>query len=169
MLAGTGAPSIFSAELLVKYKGWVGLAADFGTLPTTNVPIGSGIAVSQTHLSAAARVFPFHGAFFVGAGVGSQQLSGRAQESAQGVTGSIAMTSRTVFVMPQVGFVYRFSFGLALGSDVGVELPLLASSSVDTVVAGTAVAAPEGVRNVVRFVQRNPVPVINLLRVGFML
>ena len=76
-LAGTGAPSVLSAELVLKYKGWVGLAADFGTLPSTRLP-GAPIKVSQTHLSAAARVYPFHGAFFLGAAVGSQQITASA-------------------------------------------------------------------------------------------
>ena len=168
-LAGTGAPSVVSAELVLKYKGWVGLAADFGRLPSTKVPIGSDVKVAQTHLSAAMRVYPFHGAFFVGAALGTQQITGTAVEQAYGQKGSISMTSRTVFVMPQIGFLYRFSFGLAIGSDIGVELPLIASSSIGATAAGTSVDAPESVQNVVRFVQKNPIPVLNLLRVGFVL
>ena len=75
------------------------------------------------------------------------------------MTGSAALSAHTVFVMPQVGFLYRFSFGLAIGSDLGVELPLVASSS----------GPPEAGQGVVHVLQKTPIPVLNLLRVGFVL
>ncbi len=169
LLAGIGAPSALSAQLLGTYKGWVGLAADVGMLPTVSLPIGEGVSIRQSQMSLGARVYPFHGMFFVGAGIGGSTLSARASATQQGATGQLSMSANTVFVMPQLGLLHRFSFGLAVGMDVGLQLPLSGSSSTGATVQGMAVDAPAGVRDAVAYAEKRPIPVLNLLRIGYVL
>lgn len=169
VLVGIGAPSIMSAQIVGTYKGWVGVTAEAGMLPTVSLPIGEGVSVQQSHMSFSARVHPFHGMFFLGCGLGASTLQAHTSATSQGVSGQIGMTAKTVFVNPQLGFLHRFKFGLALGMDVGVQIPLSGSTSTDASINGTDVETPEGVRNAVAFAQKQPIPMLNLLRIGYVL
>lgn len=177
VLAGIGAPSALTGQLLATYMGWVGVSGDYGSLPTVVLPIASGVNLRQSQISVAGRVYPFHGAVFVGCGVGTQEVEAWGGESASihagGATttldGALKMSARTVFVMPQVGFLYRFEMGLAVGMDAGVQLPLSGSGSTTATANGTSAEVPSGVRDVVAFVQTKPTPVLNLLRIGYVL
>jgi len=169
-LAGVGAPAAFSGELLLKYRGWVGLAADYGRLPTVKLPFaGDGVSLQQTQLGVAARVYPFHGAFFVGCGFGTDRIDASVAESSGAVRAAARASAERVNVVPQVGFLYRFSFGLAIGADVGVAIPVASSSSIHASANGTAQEVPSDLRAPVAFLESTPMPILNVLRLGYVL
>jgi len=166
-LAGVGAPSIFSGEGLAKIGDWVGLTGDYGTAPSLSLPIGNGAAtISQTTVSAGARVFPFRGAFFVGGSVGQQTVSAKVTQSAEGVTGGASFSTKAMFVEPQIGFLYRFAFGLAIGCDAGLQIPVTASGQSS---ATDNVALPAQLSTAMNYAEKGVIPSLNLLRLGYVL
>lgn len=169
LLAGIGAPSAVSGQLLVTYKGWVGLSADYGALPTLTLPVGEGASFQRSQTTLSARVHPFRGAFFLGCGMGAARGHAATRSTDRGITGDVGMTANTVYVMPQIGFVHRFSFGLALGMDAGVELPVSSSTSVDATAQGVDLPVPGDLKDLVAMVGKQPIPVLNLLRLGYVL
>jgi hypothetical protein len=163
-LAGVGAPSIFSGEALAKIGDWVGLSGDYGVAPSLSVPIGNGGAtISQTTVSAGARVYPFRGAFFLGGAVGQQSVDAKVTQSAQGVTGAANFQTKTMFIEPQIGLLYRFKFGLAIGCDVGLEIPVQASGQ------SSMQQLPGPLEQAMTYAEKGPIPSVNLLRLGYVL
>jgi len=94
------------------------------------------------------HIFPFGGAFFMGAGVGYANVHGTianhytltpveyAVATAQGYRGSSTLevdsqaNVRTLVLTPQIGLLKTFQAGFSLGIDVGAQVPI-APSKVD--------------------------------------
>lgn len=158
-LVGGGAPSLVTGEIVLQYKSYLSFAIDYGTTPALNLPLASGAKVDATAFSFATRVRPFKGDIFLGLGLGSQRFNGSFTDPTGGPNAD-AFTS-TIFVMPQLGFMHRFSSGLAFGSDVGVELPVAWRM--------TESPLPPPVHDATRSFERTPIPVVNVLRLGYVL
>jgi hypothetical protein len=163
-LAGVGAPSIFSGEAIAKIGDWIGLSGEYGAAPALTIPIGNGGAtISQTTVSASARVYPFRGAFFIGGAVGEQTTDAKVSQSAQGVTGAANFQTKAMFIEPQIGLLYRFKFGLAIGCDIGLEIPVKASGQASTQ------QLPGPLEQAMTYAEKGPIPSVNLLRLGYVL
>lgn len=168
-LVGAGFPSLVSGQIVFKLHDWVGLTGSYGATPSISLPVASDASLSQHGFNATARVYPFRGAFFLGLGLGQSTVTGRAAESAYGVSAAASAMTRTTYVLPELGFLYRFSFGLTIGADIALQLPIAATSSSSASVAGTAVGLPDDVRQTLASLETTPVPVIHFLRIGFVL
>ena len=167
-LLGAGFPSLISGQVVLKLHDWVGLTGSYGATPTLTAPIGTGASFSQQGFAATARVHPFQGMFFLGLGIGRSEVTGRATASAYGVAGEASATTRTTYVLPELG-IYRFSFGLTLGADVAVQLPFAGSTSSSSSVAGVAVGLPDDVARTLTALETTPIPVVHFVRIGFVL
>jgi hypothetical protein len=166
-LAGVGAPSIFSGEGLAKIGDWVGLTGDYGAAPSISLPVGNGGAtISQTTVSAGARVFPFRGAFFIGGSVGQQSVTAKVTQSVQGQSGVANFSTSAIFIEPQIGILYRTSFGLAIGCDAGLEIPVSARGQ-SSVTDG--IPLPSVLSQAMTYAEKGPIPSVNLLRLGYVL
>ena len=121
--------------------------------PRTTLPIAGGATVERTELSGAARFYPFRGAFFVGCAFGGAHTRAAFTKSSKIGSADANMSTTTLFAMPQLGFLYRFSFGLALGADIGLEIPLTASTTAEASANGAPVAIPTPVRDVTKTVE----------------
>ena len=159
-LVGAGAPSLASAEVVLQYRSYLVLAADFGTTPTIHVPIGPGIGFGGRSMSVSARMRPFKGDLFVGIAVGSQRFEASTTNPLDG--SAVYATTSSLYVMPQVGFLHRFGSGFALGADLGVELPLMAH-------VGESIVLPQSAHNAMQALATSPIPVLNVLRLGYVL
>lgn len=170
---GAGVPSPISGQVLVKYKKVIGLNAEYGFLPTLTLPGGDNIQVSQHMADFGLHVYPFKGAFFLGCGMGFQNLSASAtttqQVQGQSVTGQATASVDTVFVSPRLGFLHRFDFGLAIGMDVGVQIPVSGSTTISGSADGVALTPPKGATDVAHTIQTTPIPIIHLLQLGWVL
>jgi hypothetical protein len=131
------------------------------------------VDASFSAVAADLRVFPFKGAFFIGARGGRQWLDARAAFSA-GQFGSFTetMAASTWFVNPRAGFLHTFDSGITVGIDAGVQLPVgatyeragratAAGLSAQAGVDGTLVAVANALGN-------KTTPTIDLLRLGFL-
>ena len=106
------------------------------------------------------------GAFFVGGAVGQQSVSAKVTQSAQGQNGAANFSTSAIFVEPQIGFLYRTSFGLAIGCDLGLEIPVTAHGQ-SSVTDG--VPLPGALSQAMTYAEKGPIPSVNLLRLGYVL
>lgn len=162
--AGLGLPSPISGQLLGKYKNIVGLNAEYGFLP--QLSLGS-VQVSQHMADFSVHLYPFKGAFFVGLGLGFQNLTASSQVTQQGVTGTAQASVDTVFISPRLGFLHRFDFGLAIGMDVGVQLPVSGSTTFSGQSGGVQLPVPKDASDVTDTIRKTPVPILHLLQLGY--
>ncbi len=147
----------------------VGVGFEYSFLPRVHV---GNVDASFSAVAADLRVFPFKGAFFIGARGGRQWLDARAAFSA-GSLGSITetMEASTWFVNPRAGFLHTFESGITVGIDAGVQLPVgstydragraTAAGLTAQTVDGTLVAVANALGN-------KTTPTIDLLKLGFL-
>ncbi len=163
IFAGVGLPSIVSGEVLAKIGDYVGIAGDYGVLPKLKLPIqGGGAEVQGSSMSIALRIYPLREAFFIGAAVGQQSVSAGESASAYGLSQASSFDAKAVYLAPQIGLMHRFSFGLALGCDLGVRFPVSSSAT-------ASADLPDTMSSIMRYSQKGVVPELNLLRLGYVL
>lgn len=167
VLVGIGIPSPASAQLLFKYKEVVGANLELGMLPTLSVPIGHDVKIHQEMIDFSLRLYPFKGAFFLGCGLGAQKISVNGKETSNGHTGTGSASVNTTFVSPRLGFVHKFDFGLALGMDIGAEIPIGGSVDVSIDAGGVSLSPPKEVVDLANTIKSTPIPIIHLLQVGY--
>lgn len=169
-MVGVGFPRPFAIEGFAKIEKLVGVGLEYSFLPRMNF---ANVDASFEALAADLRVFPFKGAFFVGARVGRQWLDAKARLQA-GQLGAFneSMAASTWFVNPRAGFLFTFRSGITIGIDAGVQVPVnpsyeRAGRATETGIAaqtgidGTLVAVANGLGN-------KTTPTVDLLRLGFL-
>lgn len=169
-LGGVGFPAPLSLEALARIDRVVAIGAEYGALPATNV---AGVRTTLTSVAADVRVFPLRGAFFVGAAVGHQNLDLSATMSLP-MLGAMpeSMAYDEWFVDPRIGLLWRWGFGLSIGMDVGVQLPI--SSSMSTTLPQEALARASTIpgaaraESAVRWLGAGALPTIDLLQLGLL-
>ena len=157
---GIGFPRPLSIEGMVKLEKLVGLGVEYSVLPKQSI---SGVDVTFWAVAADARLFPFQNGFFLGLAAGHQHLGAATSTT---LTGPIEAAEETWFINPRLGFLTTLAWGLTLGIDAGVQIPISAT------LASTLppqVTANQDVNSIARYLGETPVPTINLLRLGFML
>ena len=169
-LVGLGFPRPFAIEGFAKVEKLVGVGVEYSFLPRMHV---SNVDASFSALAADLRVFPFKGAFFIGARAGRQWLDARANLSA-GQLGSFTetMAASTWFVNPRAGFLHTFESGITLGVDAGVQVPIAPSYERTGRATDTGFAAQSGIDGtlvaVANALGNSTTPTLDLLRLGFL-
>jgi hypothetical protein len=164
-LGAAGFPHPLAIEGLVKLGGVVALGLEYGVMPTFDV---SGVDASLWSLAGDLRVFPFGGAFFFGLRGGHQHLGASTTLTVSGI-GSLTESAAldTWFLNPRLGLLWRTESGLAIGCNVGLQVPM-ASSFSSTVAVPTGSAIASTVNDIVRVVG-GPLPTIDLVQFGLLL
>jgi hypothetical protein len=155
-LVGGGLPEVLSLGGQLKLTRYFGAGINIGLIPTVKIGFYGDATLSYQEYDAYGRIYPFGGAFFVGAGAGYATVRGTlatnyslsSQEGtalteachAAGVKdcpappSSVDVSSqasvRTLVLTPQIGFMHIFGSGFAIGLDVGAQIPI-APSKVD--------------------------------------
>lgn len=163
VVGGLGFPRPLSILAMVKLERTVSFGLEYSTMPSTNV---SGVMVGWHALALDARVFPFQGAFFLGARVARQHLDGSATVNA-GAYGSYsgAVAIDTWYLEPRLGFLWTFRSGITVGIDAGLEVPIQKTA---TASLPAGVAVPSTVAKVRDFFGASTLPTVTLLSVGAM-
>lgn len=169
-LLGLGFPRPLALEGFAKFERLVGVGFEYSLLPRTSV---MDVEAGFNALALDLRMFPFRGAFFIGARTGRQWLDAHATLPA-GRLGSIteSMEASTWFVNPRAGLLYTFRNGITLGIDAGVQLPIspsyarsgpatAAGLAQQLEIDGTLVAVANALGN-------RTTPTIDLFRLGFL-
>ncbi len=161
VVGGVGFPRPLSIEAMLKFERVLSLGLEYSAMPSTSV---GGVMVGWHALALDARIFPFQGAFFLGARVARQHLDGSATVNAGAYgTYSGAVTMDTWYLEPRLGFLWTFRSGITVGLDAGLEMPLQKSS---TASLPAGIAVPSTVATVRDFFGASTLPTVTLLSVG---
>ena len=150
VLVGGGLPEILSLGGQIKLTRFFGAGINVGLIPTVKISYYGDAQLSYQEYDAYGRLYPFGGAFFLGAGVGYATIRGslanRFNTSSYtqshpeilaaypGFPSVVDVNSdarvRTLVLTPQIGFMKIFGSGFTIGVDVGAQIPI-APSKVD--------------------------------------
>jgi hypothetical protein len=161
---GVGFPRPLSIEAMVLFDELVGVGAEYSVMPSLTV---SGVDATFHAWDVDARVFPFRNGFFLGLAAGRQHLGASTSIALPSSLGSIPaeVTADTWFINPRIGFLTTLKWGLTLGIDAGVQIPV----SVDiTNTIPSELAAREQANGIARTFGDSVLPTIDLFRLGLM-
>jgi hypothetical protein len=162
VLGGVGFPRPLAIEAMVEVANVVAVGFEYGTLPGVTI---DGVHAGLWSLAADARVFPFHGVFFLGLRAGRQHVGASTTlsvESLGSATEILALDSW--FVNPRVGFLWTSKEGLSLGVEAGVQFPV--SPGVSSTLPLSLYPAAQ---RTVEVLGSSVIPTVDLLRVGLLL
>lgn len=191
VLAGTGLPEVLNFGAQLKLTRFLGAGINVGLIPTVKINYYGEAQQKYQEYDVYGHLYPFGGAFFLGAGVGYAQIDGvlvnhfNLAALQQGLSGSVDVTSsatvRTLVLTPQIGFLKIFDIGFAVGLDVGAQIPIAPSEvHFNTAAAGIPPALEdqvrtnyinpndEKVRRTLDTVGRTPLPTFNF-KIGWFL
>jgi hypothetical protein len=160
---GVGFPRPVSVEAFIKVEKVIGLGVEYSLMPSLTV---SGIDTQYSAIMGDLRIFPFEDGFFIGVGVGHQHLSAVSTTAlpAQLGGGTPGITVDSYIVNPRIGYLATWGWGLTIGIDAGLQIPLAATTT-NTVPAGAS-PDPTGVANLFG---KSLLPTVDLLRIGLLL
>jgi hypothetical protein len=170
-LGGVGFPCPLTIEGVVGIDRALAIGVDYGFLPQSTI---GGVDMTLWSLATSARVFPFHGPFFLGLRGGHQRL-GAEMTASLGTFGTVTdtLTVDTWFINPRIGALWMWDSWLAVGIEAGVQIPF--SSSVSNSLPDNLPNDPR-VTNATRNLNTlgetlgsSVLPTIDLLRIGLVL
>ena len=152
VLVGGGLPEVLSLGGQLKLTRYFGVGVNIGLIPTVKISYYGEAKLSYQEYDAYAHLYPFGGAFFIGAGAGYATINGSIASSydlgpvkqlcavpmptpiaacAAGVPNSVPIDSqgsvRTLVLTPQIGFMKIFGSGFTIGLDIGAQIPIAPS------------------------------------------
>lgn len=164
-------PRPINVELSLKPNELLGFGVGFSMIPRIEV---DEFAANMYAFNAVGRIFPFKGSFYVGLGAGVQNINVEAYQDIrnQRYTGQVEHTS--LFVTPQVGWLWMWDSGFTLGLNLGAQIPLTSSPEVTIrnaagreVDPGRAAELRDDVNDVAKVLGFYPLPAFDLLKIGF--
>ncbi len=169
-IVGVGFPRPLAVEAFGKVERLVGVGFEYSFLPNITV---LGADVGFKGAAADLRVFPFRGAFFIGARVGRQWLDAKTSISvARYGSFTETMEAATWFVNPRMGFLHTFDSGITVGVDAGVQLPINPTYERAGPATDLGLGNPNNINetlvSVAGALGNNVTPTLDLLRLGFL-
>ncbi len=176
-------PRPLEAELVFKLGRWFGLGVEASFLPQVSVPAIDG----KLNLKAIQGLFRWHvfgNAFYLGGGLGYQNFQASLGETIDNGELKINADMSGPFVIPQLGWMWIFDSGFAMGLSFGIQIPIpkepvvtatyngqpvpsQASSTVPQDAVNEAQTTGDNVRSAAKLIVRYPFPQIDFLRLGF--
>lgn len=159
------------------------VSVQYSMLPDLTVPGGSA-SLRLRAFQGVARWFPFKGSFFIGSGIGFQTFRASLSSTVDDSTLTTTVDLSGMFVSPQLGWLFVWRSGFALGLTFGAQIPFPKEPVATSTYNGQPVPAEAGagfsqdivdkanknkdtVRTLGRLANKYPMPNIELLRVGF--
>jgi len=171
-------PRPVQAELTAKLGRHISLGAQYSMLPDITPP-GFDAGLKLAAYQGVARFFPFGGSFYIGSGIGYQQLKASLghTDMASGDRSEVSCDMSGLFVSPQLGWLWVWKSGFALGLNIGAQIPLPKDPVVKTTINGIEIPESAGdedtndmrdkVKTIAKVVAKYPVPNLDLLKLGF--
>ena len=190
MLVGGGLPDLISLGGMIKVTRYFGAGINVGLIPTVKIAYYGDATLSFQEYDAFGHIFPFGGAFFLGAGVGYATVKGtlaidlsayQKQYPGAGIPNSLDSQGsvRTLVLTPQLGLLHTFAAGFTIGASVGAQIPI-APSQVDftTQIPASVAQYPQiqdsiapndaKVRSTLDKIGRTPIPTLGI-KIGWLL
>jgi hypothetical protein len=178
-------PRPIEGEVMLKLGTSLALGLKGGYLPELSTPGGSA-KLDLKAIEGTLRWFPGNGVFFLGAGVGYQNLLASLTDPAAYGSGELTITADMsgFFVSPHLGVLWISQSGFAMSFSLGLQIPIprdpvvsatyngqpvpsQPTSTVPSDVIMQAQSDESTVRSLARFIVKYPFPNIDLLRIGF--
>lgn len=171
-LVSAGFPRPLAVEGVIKIERLLALGLEYSTLPRATM---SDVHFGASAITGSARVFPLRGPFFVGLRAGRQHVGADAAVSGYGYSVPITLAVDTVFLNPQIGFLWTWDPGITIGIDAGVQIPLssdvsstLVNSSMPSAVQRAVSPVQRSLENVAGVVGQTVLPTVDLVKVGML-
>jgi hypothetical protein len=160
-VVGAGLPNLVSFGGMLRLTRFFAAGLNIGLIPTVKLGYYGEATLMYQEYDLYGHVYPWGGAFFLGAGVGYETVKGtltntfdlgllQQQYPGMPIPASFDLTSRgsvrTMVLTPQIGLFHTFGSGFSLGADIGAQVPI-APSRIDF---ATEVAFPAGVPQAVQ-------------------
>jgi hypothetical protein len=145
--------------LEVKLGSRLGFSFDYGFLPDVSV---MGVKINYRDLSGAVRVYPFAGAFYLGASCGKRTFKAHGSSGAD----EARVTVDTTYLAPQLGWRWIWTNGFFLGTELGYQIVVdhkMSFWSTATADAGTI----KDVNDAGDQIGKIGLPVASLFQVGY--
>ena len=137
-LIGTGLPDLLNLGGQIKLTRYFGAGVNIGIIPTVKLALYGQAKLAYQEYDAYGHIYPFGGAFFLGAGVGYATMKGSLANSypvpvefGNSVSIESQGSVRTLVLTPQIGLLKTFGPGFSIGLDVGAQVPI-APSKIDS-------------------------------------
>jgi hypothetical protein len=150
-LVGVGLPNLLNFGGTAKITRFLGGGINVGIIPTARLSYYGEATLSYQEYDIYGRIYPFGGGFFLGAGVGYEQVRGTLRgnvDLAKYVTEHMIPAGllppnyqlptsvdydargsvRTMVLTPQLGYLHTFGSGFSIGIDVGAQIPIAPSA-----------------------------------------
>ena len=184
-LIGGGLPDLLSLGGQIKLTRYFGAGINASFIPTVKVSLYGQAQISFQEYDLYGHIYPFGGAFFLGAGVGYATVKGSLSNTYTIPPGfstpgheSVSIESqgsvRTLVLTPQIGLLKTFGPGFSIGFDVGAQVPI-APSQVDNktqapsyIPANQVKPYDDKVHSTLTTMGRQVLPTVNL-KIGWLL
>lgn len=175
-------------EALVKINDVVGFGVQWSSLPELSLP-SLDAKLQMVALQGTMQWYPWAGAFYLGVGLGMQQVkTSLAVSNISGfpVDARASAEITNFLISPRVGWHWFFDSGVSIGIGLGIQIPIandprtevsatgspqfmsMTGSSVYVPEIATTVAtARDNVKTAGRIAARIPLPNLDLFKVGF--
>jgi hypothetical protein len=184
-LIGGGLPDLLSLGGQIKLTRYFGAGINVGIIPTVKLSLYGQAQIAYQEYDLYGHIYPFGGAFFLGAGVGYATVKGSLANTytipppynaALGNSASIESQGsvRTLVLTPQIGFLKTFGPGFSLGLDVGAQVPIAPSQVDNKTQAPSYIPADQvkpyddKVHSTLTTIGRQVLPTVNL-KIGWLL
>ncbi len=176
VLVGVGAPDGVHVGVTVRAFGWLGGGLQLATIPEVAVPGIQNASLVRVSGEGYVRAYPFRGPFFLGVGLGAMQMKGSITQSVtlfrQSQQATAHAYAHSIYLAPQMGFLWTTRSGVSFGSHIGVQLPLSPTEpTFDAQKYGLTVPVDGkgSLASAMRILSSTPIPVLDILSVGFVL
>jgi hypothetical protein len=159
------------------------VSGQYSMLPDLEAPGGSA-KLRLRAFQGIARWFPFKGSFFLGSGIGYQTFNASLSKTVENGTLTTTLDMSGLFVSPQLGWLFVWRSGFALGLTLGAQVPLPKDPVATSTYNGQNVPDQPGagfsqevvdqsrdnkdtVTTLGKLANKYPIPNIELLRIGF--
>lgn len=143
MTVGVGLPNVLNITGLFKLTPYFGGGINFGLIPTIRVSYYGEAKLRYQEFDVFARVYPFGGGFFLGAGLGYESVRGTLSNSMDTSAFAAALppniqlpnpivydsagSVKSLILTPQIGYLHTTSIGFSMGIDIGAQIPVAPS------------------------------------------
>lgn len=184
-LIGGGLPDLLSLGGQIKLTRYFGAGVNVGIIPTVKLSLYGQAQISYQEYDLYGHIYPFGGAFFLGAGVGYATAKGSLSNTYtvpppyNAMLGnSVSIESqgsvRTLVLTPQIGLLKTFGPGFSIGLDVGAQVPIAPSDvhnqtqAPNPALAGQVKPYDDKVHSTLTSIGRQVLPTFNF-KIGWLL
>jgi hypothetical protein len=144
----------------------LGISVDFNFIPSVKVSRDStkDSRAKYADLSVAARWFPWHRSFYLGASLGTRDFKASAHDNLTFETASAEVTS--TYIAPQLGWRFIGKSGFFYGIDLGYQI-ILSSTQTFVLPASTDPEQAQDLRRAANDLGQLGFPILTLVQLGW--